>query len=86
MEGGSGEDGGFTGWVCSSIDGQGCHAVSLIEHGGGCGEYGGFGDAVSGERYLQLVNQVSIGRVPHRVTVVAALEKSCRVWVLRDVG
>ena len=62
MEGGSGEDGGFTGWGGSSIDGQGCHAVSLIEHGGGCGEYGGFGDAVSGERYLQLVDQVSIGR------------------------
>ena len=60
MEGRRSEDGGFTVCIWSSIDGQGCHAVSLVKHGGAGREYGEFGDAVSGEWYLQ-VKQKSIG-------------------------
>ena len=54
MEGGRSEDGGFTVCICSSIDGQGCHGVSLVKHGGGRKELEMFGDAVSTERYLQV--------------------------------
>ena len=54
MEGRRSEDWGFGMCTGSSVDGQRCHAVSLVEHGGGwVGEYGDFGDAVSGERFLQ---------------------------------
>lgn len=54
MEGRRSEDWGFSMCAGSSIDGQRCHAVSLVEHGGGwVGEYGDFGDAVSGEQFLQ---------------------------------
>ncbi len=51
MEGGRSEDGGFTVGSCSSIDGQRCHAVSLVEHGGGRRGDGKMGESVSGEWY-----------------------------------
>ena len=54
LEGRRGEDVGFTVCICSSIDGQGCHAVSLVNHGGARREYGDFGDAVSGEWCVQV--------------------------------
>ena len=53
MKGCGGEDGGFTVCICSSIDGQGCHAVRVFEHGGGQREHGEFGDSVSGRGYVQ---------------------------------
>ena len=73
MEGRRSEDRGFSVGICSSIDGQRCYAVSLVEHGGGLGEYGDFGDAVSsGDRCLQ-VEQVSIGQCRRNDCDVAGL-------------
>ena len=76
MEGGRGEDGGFAVCICSSIDGQGCHAVSLVEHGGARREHGDLGVTVSGEWYLQ-VEQESIGGGCRKVARNGNLKKGC---------